>query len=285
MLKRIVIDSDSILYRSAYINNHKDDALEEALALDDGGDELDLETAEATDVLDAMAKTFHSMVNDIVREVQVDAKAKGYEVDPTPVLVLTVKGSSDRCDDLEDNFRYEVMNSVEDPEVKGYKHSRSKTTVPDGLLDIYNYVSDLPNAICVGGVEADDVCVYYGLQGHIICALDKDVLQSLPYAYNFGKKQWVEYTDDERRLWFYTQIVTGDSSDGLRGAYRVGAKWCEKNLLATDTEAELWTKVVKAYYTKGQTLEEALATARCVSMTQWTPETGLVYWKPAKKEK
>ena len=285
MIKKIYIDTDSILYRAAHINNHKDDCADEALELiDDDSEELDgLEDADEIDSMGAMVATFHSMVNEIVKEVEIDARAKGYEVDPVPILVITVKGSSDRCANLADNFRYEIMDSVKDENVKAYKHSRAGMEVPDGLLEIYNYVFDLENSVCIGGIEADDYCVYYGLQGHIVAALDKDVLQSLPYAYNFGKLQWVEYTETERRLWFYGQIVTGDSSDGLRGAYRVGAKWCEKNLLATDSEFTLWKKVITAYYSKDQTLEEALATARCVSMTQWTPDTGLVYWNPPKR--
>jgi len=283
-MKKIYIDSDSILYRSAHINNHKDDCADEALAYDDG-DDLDLEDAEPDDMLENMASTFNSMVAEIVKAVQYDAEAKGYEVDPTPILVLTVKGSSDRCDNLADNFRYEVMESVEDDNVKAYKHSRAGMEVPDGLLEIYNYVYDLPNSLCIGGVEADDVVVYYGLQGHIVAALDKDVLKSLPYAYNFGNLEWVEYTEAERRLWFYRQIVTGDSSDGLRGAYRVGDKWVDKNHNEDMTELELWTSCVTAYFGKEQTLEEAIATARCVAMTQWTPDDGLVYWQPPKRKK
>ena len=164
MIKKIYIDSDSILYRSAHINNHKDDCADEALAIAvDGSDEnyldsLDaLDDAEATDIMEAMQSTFHSMVDAIVSEVQIDAQAKGYEVDPTPILVLTVKDSSIKCENLAPNFRYEVMESVEDENVKAYKHSRKGMEVPDGLGDLYDYVFDLPNCICIGGVEADDV--------------------------------------------------------------------------------------------------------------------------------
>ncbi len=282
-IKKLFIDSDSLLHQAAYINNHKDDCADEALALEVDGEEEDLGLDDAvnTDILEAMQSTFNSMVKAIVIEVQLEYP----DIDPTPVLVLTVKNSSDRCADLEDNFRYNIMDSVEDPAVKGYKSNRAGMEVPDGLLHVYNYVFDLPNSVCIGGIEADDYCVYYGLQGHVVAALDKDVLKSLPYAYNFGKQEWVEYTESERRLWFYRQIVTGDSSDGLRGAYRVGDKWVDKNLLETDTELELWTKCVTAYFTKEQSLEEALATARAVNMTQWSPDNGLVLWQPPKKDK
>ena len=130
MIKTVYIDSDSLLYRSAHINNMKDNCLDEAMAIAVDGDDdnyldsLDgLETAEDTDMLEAMASTFHSMVKEIMVACQDDADAKGYEIEKEPILVLTVKSGSDRCDNLADNFRYEVMESVEDEYVKAYKHS------------------------------------------------------------------------------------------------------------------------------------------------------------------
>ena len=82
----------------------------------------------------------------------------------------------------------------------------------------------------------------------------------------------------------YYQTITGDSSDGLRGAYRIGDKGARKALEGLTDPLAMWKAVVTCYYTKDQTLEEAIATYRCVSMTQWTPENGLVFWQPPKKE-
>ena len=293
MIKRLYIDSDSLLYRSAHINNHKDDCADEALAYEDeSADSMDmLEDAVDTDIMEAMVTTFHSMVREIVEEVEEDSIAKGYEMernefgDIEPILVLTVKDSSVKCENLAPNFRYEVMESVEDPDVKAYKHSRKGMEVPDGLGELYDYVFDLDNSICIGGVEADDVVVYYGRQGHIVAALDKDVLGSLEYAYNFGKLEWVEHTKEEIAVFPYYQTITGDSSDGLRGAYRIGDKGAKKLLDGLTDPLAMWTAVVKAYYTKEQSLEEAIATMLCVRMDMWTPEKGLVFWQPPKRNK
>lgn len=296
MVKRLYIDSDSLLYRAAHINNCKDDALNEAMAIVvDGNDEQylesldELEDAVDIDTMEAMISTFNSMVREIVVEVEADANAKGYEMernefgDIEPILVLTVKGSSDRCEDLDDNFRYEVMESVEDVDVKGYKSNRAGMEVPEGLLEIYNYVFDLENCICLGGVEADDVVVYYGQQGHIVAALDKDVLGSLEYAYNFGKLEWIENTKEEIAFFPYYQTLTGDSSDGLRGVYRVGDKKARAILEGLTDPLAMWTAVVKTYFSKEQSLEEAIATMRCVRMDMWSPNKGLVYWQPPKR--
>lgn len=286
-MKNNYIDADSILYRASHIVCCKDDALAEAEAIDTDGEDCDINLGEATsqDMLDGMTRVFHSMVKEITDEVDADAKAKGYEID-NHIVVLTVKPKLAVCNGLEDNFRYDVMDSVTDEAVKGYKENRKGMEVPEGLDDIYEYVAKLPYTIIGSGIEADDICVRMGLEGHIVSALDKDVVYSVPYAYNYGKKEWVETTAHERRLWFWTQCITGDSSDGLRGVYRVGAKGAEKLLadLENISDYEAWKIVVKTYYSKGQTLDEAVATARCVSMTQWTQDKGLVLWTPPTKD-
>ena len=285
MVKATYIDADSLLYRASHLAQRPDDSLAEAEAIELDGEEEDiqLDTAEQGNHIVNMALTFHSMVNEIMKEVKADAKAKGYEVYPDPVLVITVKGKHEVCSDLSDNFRYSIMSGVEDEKVKGYKANRAGMEVPDGLNDIYEYVFGLENTICISGVEADDVCVHYGRLGHIVAALDKDVLGSLEYAYNYGRKEWVEHTPEEIDQFPYLQTIMGDSSDGLRGVFRVGAKGAEKALDGLVTHRDMWVAVVKQYALKDQSIEEALATMRCVRMDQWTPEAGLVLWTPPVK--
>lgn len=281
------IDADSLLYRASHIVCCKDDALAEAEAIetDEEDCDIDLGVATANDDLEAMAKVFHSMVREIEEAVDADALAKGYEIS-NHIVVLTVKTSHDICNGMANNFRYDEMASVEDENVKGYKANRAGMPVPEGLNELYEYVFKLKGTVIKEGIEADDYVVRKGLDGHIVSALDKDVVYSVPYAYNYGKKEWADTTPEERRLWFWTQCITGDSSDGLRGVYRVGAKGAEKLLkdLDTMTDFEAWKLVVSTYYGKGQTLEEAIATARCVSMTQWTEENGLVLWTPPRRD-
>jgi len=285
-MKRVYIDSDSLLYRAAHITNHKDNDLEEAMELlDDDADDVGLEVVAPEHTIEAMVRVFNSMVGEIMTEINSDAKAKGYEIDPIPVLVITVKSSSNRCIGMLDNFRYSVMDDVLDLNVKGYKANRVDMEVPNGLMDIYNHVFDLPNCYCEEEVEADDVVVYFGRNGHIVAALDKDVLGSLEYAYNFGKKEWIENTPEEIARFPYYQTITGDSSDGLRGVYRVGPKGALKALDGCKTDYEMWTAVVKQYALKDQSIEEAIATMRCVRMDQWSPEAGLQLWETPKKTK
>ena len=279
MNKTVYIDSDSLLYRAAHINTMKDEAREEALnVVEDEADDLGLPDA-VDDTQEAMQRTFMSMVNEIMEAIHKVQK----DVNPVPVLVLTVKPSSNRCIGMDNNFRYEVMDEVPDNDVKGYKQNRAGMEVPVGLEDIYNWVFDLPNSYCEEGVEADDVCVYFGRQGHIVAALDKDVLGSLEMAYNYGKREWAMNTPEQIALFPFYQTIIGDSSDGLRGVYRVGPKKADVALEGLVGDYPMWTAVVKQYFLKGQTLEEAIATMRCVRMDQWTPENGLVLWEPPTK--
>ena len=279
------IDSDSLLYRASHIACCKDNELAEAEAIEvDGADEdIELEDNNQTDVdiLLTMVRIFHSMVNEVTKEV--DSK---YDIEKHHI-VLTVKPKLDCCVGMADNFRYDVMNSVEDEAVKGYKHNRKGMEVPTGLDDLYEYVMGLENTICIGGIEADDYVVRKGLEGHMVSALDKDVKFSVPLAYDYNKFEYVESTPEEIRRWFWTQVITGDSGDGLRGVYRVGAKGAEKMLegMEAKSDFDIWKLIVTKYYEKGQTLDEAIATARAVNMTQWTEENGLVLWTPPKKDK
>jgi len=275
-----IIDADSLLYRASHIACCKDNELEEAMAIEIDGDEEDIElcdfTSDEVTIALNMVRIFHSMLNEITKEV--DSK---YDIEEH-VIVLTVKPKLECCKDMADNFRYKVMQEVEDETVKGYKSNRKGMEVPEGLNDLYEYVYGLENCVCISGIEADDYVVRKGLEGHIVSALDKDVIYSVPLAYNYNKFEYVENTPEESRRWFWTQVITGDSGDGLRGIYRVGAKGAEKMLgtLEDMTDYEVWAMIVTKYFEKGQTLEEAIATAQCVSMTQWTEESGLVLWTP-----
>jgi len=272
---------DSLVYQSCHITQalHNEIA---SVVVDEDAEDLGLAKATPIDSNSEAVKVFHSKLNKIVTAM----KGAYPNIDPTPEVVLTVKSGAKACEGMLPNFRYAVMDSVEDEKVKGYKANRAGLPVLDGLVELFDYIATLDYVVLLPEIEADDYCVRMGLEGHIVAALDKDVVYSVPRAYNYGKEEWVSTTSNERRKWFFTQCITGDSSDGLRGVFRVGAKGAEKALknLESMTDYEAWVVVIKQYLMKDQTVEEAIATARCVSMVQWTIEDGLVLWEPPTKE-
>ena len=283
MVRDIFIDADSILYRASHLACADKDLKEAEELAGEEEEDIGLDTVSCSATSDAQ-RIFHSMVEEIMTEVKANAHTKCYEINEAPKLVITVKRKLEVCADLAENFRYDVMGAVSDPNVKGYKANRTGMEVPEGLDELYEYVYNLEESICISGVEADDVCVYQGRQGHIVCALDKDVLGSLEYAYNYGKKEWVDNDPLKIHQFPFLQTIMGDTGDGLRGVFRVGAKGAEKAIGQLEDEYELWRAVVVQYVKKDQTIEEAIATMRSVRMDQWTPENGLVLWEPPFKD-
>jgi DNA polymerase I len=82
-------------------------------------------------------------------------------------------------------------------------------------------------------IETDDICAiaaeHYEKQGddYIICSQDKDLNQIKGNHYNPKKDEAYFLTEDEALHYWYTQLLTGDSTDnvkGLEGCGPVGAK-------------------------------------------------------------
>ena len=126
-----------------------------------------------------------------------------------------------------DNFRYDVT--------KDYKGNRKDTLEPevkDRIEMLYKYAKDF--CICSDGAEADDYC---GIAGelavqenkrYVICHIDKD-LDTLPgYHYNFRTTNLYYMEPEDSYLFLMTQLLTGDSTDNIKGLKGVGPKTAEQ---------------------------------------------------------
>ncbi len=153
------------------------------------------------------------------------------------------------------NFRYQIY-----PE---YKANRLDTAKPRHLKAMQEYVTTRYNAITSDGCEADDLM---GIEQCLseegtttIVSLDKDMLMipgnhySLHIEGGTQEKRWVK--EARRQLvepleglrWFYTQLLTGDPSDNIKGCPGVGKVGAKKMLQDVDTEQEMFTRVRDAY--------------------------------------
>ena len=172
------------------------------------------------------------------------------------------------------NFRNEIY-----PE---YKANR-KAEKPRFLKDCKEHLVKHYNAVTSEGCEADDLLGIaqdkYG-EDHwtgarkfstIICSIDKD-LRMIPgnhYSFEIGGKiargprageTWVrpaercivESFDGLRR--FYTQVLTGDSTDNVKGAAGIGPVKAERILADCITEQEL-LEAVRDYFSCDEELE------------------------------
>jgi hypothetical protein len=185
----------------------------------------------------------------------------------------------------ENNFRYDIY-----PE---YKANRIAPK-PRHLLAVKQHLRDKYSAQVSDGCEADDLLgiaqcdALNKRNGHftylggvpsetIICSIDKD-LRMIPgwhYSFEIGGKitrgprageTWVRpmekvfVNEIEGLRTFYTQLLTGDSTDNVRGASGIGKVKAAKILEGLETEEELY-RAVETYFSSE---EELLMTGQCL---------------------
>lgn len=167
------------------------------------------------------------------------------------------------------NFRYEIAKTAP------YKGNRDGKARPRHLPALREYVKWAFGAVETEGQEADDAigirATELGVDNCIIVSIDKDFLQIPGWHYNFNKreKKWV--TPEEGLRFFYTQILTGDTADNVKGAPGVGPKKAEKILADAKTEAQLYQCCVEVM---GE--DRVLEDARLL----WLRRTPNELWEP-----
>ena len=185
------------------------------------------------------------------------------------------------------NFRFDIAT------VKPYKGNR-KGEKPFYLPNVRMYLQAQYGAVVVNGMEADDALTItagrYKPDEVIIASRDKDLRQfpCLQYSWEVGNQpEWgVEMVDEigdihVRRstktlkngepskaidkiwgtglMWFYTQCITGDTTDNIAGLEGKGAALAYEILHGLKTEKEMFLAVLLAYKGKyGELAEERL---------------------------
>jgi len=169
------------------------------------------------------------------------------------------------------NFRFDVAKTAP------YKGNRKDVPKPSNLPEARGYLQHKWGAIISEGEEADDLIAMAATMGDpkstVICSIDKDFLTVPCWMFNFVKNTWVYSTDADARKYFYTQILTGDSADNIKGIHRVGPVKAGKILEGCTTEQELYDACVKAY--DGDT-ERVLENARLLWLRRYEGEL----WEP-----
>lgn len=176
-----------------------------------------------------------------------------------------------------------------------YKAHRDKLHTPDALdyaLEIV-YSSD-SSVRCVDRLEADDLMgMISSSETGVSVTIDKD-LRSVPgWHWNPDKEEKPVYvSEEEADRFFYTQWMTGDSTDNIPGLWRVGPKKAEK--LLSNTERCDWDASILNMYKEEKRPENkqvdmdpeafALAMARCVRILrkdEYDKDKGdIILWNP-----
>jgi hypothetical protein len=132
-------------------------------------------------------------------------------------------------------FRYDIAFSKE------YKGNRKDRSKPLWFNSLKGYLKDRYGAVSIKELEADDCVAYFGntIDDSVICSPDKDVLQQCVgthYNYqmvnvegsNYASKGFISTSELEAEKFLFTQVLTGDSTDGIGGIEKVGPKTAEK---------------------------------------------------------
>jgi 5'-3' exonuclease len=173
----------------------------------------------------------------------------------------------------DNNFRYQIY-----PE---YKATRNPVK-PQFLKGVKDYLIEKYKAVVSDGCEADDLlgieqCWNADMNGHpngtIICSIDKDLRMIPGNHYSFEirgrsskgtewvrpmERAYVEPFEGLKR--FYTQLLTGDSTDNIKGAVGVGKVGASRLLEGLTTERELYEAVADQYGSE----EELLMNGQCL---------------------
>ena len=150
------------------------------------------------------------------------------------------------------NFRYDV--AVTAP----YKGNR-KSEKPKHYYLLREYLEKAWDAHVAKGIEADDAIAIKATEmgtDSVIVTIDKDLNQVPGWHYNFVKKDLFFVTEEEGIQFFYTQMLTGDTVDNIKGVKGIGPKKAEK-LLVGKSEKEMWEICVEQLGSEERALENA----------------------------
>jgi hypothetical protein len=128
-----------------------------------------------------------------------------------------------------------------------YKGNRKDFKKPEHYEAIREYLLKYYNTEEVSGIEADDALAISQSSDTIICSIDKDLLQVPGQHYNFVKKNRISISEREGIRNLYSQALTGDNADNIRGLYNIGPKKAAYILEKCVTEKDHYFNCEKAY--------------------------------------
>lgn len=143
--------------------------------------------------------------------------------------------------------------------IQPYKGNRDPSKRPRYFDEIRTYLLDYWGAELVNKMETDDACGItqwkHRDKSTCIVTIDKDLDMIPGWHYNYVKKEmyWVDLATANKKFW--TQVLTGDTTDNIRGIPKVGIKTAEKLLSNVESWVDMHGVVREAYARAGITDE------------------------------
>jgi hypothetical protein len=287
---RLLIDADYLVYASAFAGEHNFYLLEPPkgrVAHYDrkpGKEEIGNGTLWQRFEVEPVENVLHSckrQIGAIIKKVAKYTKTKEDALDVE--LFLTGSG----------NYRERVAT------IAPYKGNRDPRHKPFYMRQVNAYLRDVWNATTIYGIEADDeVSILQSADpdGTCVAGIDKDLLQ-VPGLHYVPKKGFKNISERAGIMRLYWQILAGDTTDNIKGCYKVGTTGALKIVKQVAAEADpsvdsldalLWLRCLDVYQHSiekygediygGLTAEEAATeNARLVYMLREKP---LDYFNP-----
>tara|TARA_A100000171_G_scaffold53092_1_gene76735 strand:+ start:11278 stop:12198 length:921 start_codon:yes stop_codon:yes gene_type:complete len=156
------------------------------------------------------------------------------------------------------NFRNHIV-TIPGPKGLGYKAKRPPK--PHHLKFIRAYMRHHYDAVETKGYEADDALSMYQTDTSVASHIDKDISMVPGWHYDWVMREFyyvekglgrLELTDKNRLkrgglIFFYAQMLMGDSTDNIPGIKRLGPVKAYKLLNAVETEQQAFDIVVEQY--------------------------------------
>lgn len=170
--------------------------------------------------------------------------------------------------------------------LKKYKGNRDALHKPVHYGTVGDELRGRYKVISATGFEADDAVSIAAHtmrkdgQRYIVASIDKDLDQIPGTHYDYMKKVFYEVGEEDARRWFWQQVLSGDATDNIGGACKIGPKRAETlvDLWETDWlvhgkesyEVEMWRHVVN-YYGKQRSVAscyyaESVRSDHCVAL-------------------
>lgn len=141
------------------------------------------------------------------------------------------------------NFRTQLAT------IAPYKGNRKDASKPILYEEIRKYLLDNHECVIADGYESDDAIAMAMNMSDGKCiavGVDKDLLQIPGYHYN-PNKGFKKVGAQEGAVRVFRQALTGDSTDNIKGAYKIGPKGAEKIIPKDMDPAKMSEACIAAY--------------------------------------
>lgn len=146
------------------------------------------------------------------------------------------------------NFRNAIAT------IKPYKGNRDPDAKPYWYKEIRKHLCYKYDATIVENWEADDAVsmLHYSYEpgNTIIATIDKDLKMVPGRNFNYRTGKWHDVDAASARRAFWTQVLTGDTTDNIGGCYKIGKQRAAKLLAGLDdssTALEFYGVALDAY--------------------------------------